>query len=59
MTELVQSDLDFHVAPTRAPGNPVLAEIGEKLLFPLFALASGQGPDAWFGDLRFTVWCCT
>jgi DNA-binding FadR family transcriptional regulator len=57
MKELVQRDLDFHIALTRAPGNPVLAEIGAKFLFQLFAfiqigvLTSEQGPDAWIGDL--------
>ena len=57
MKELVQRDLGFHIALTRAPGNPVLAEIGAKFLFPLFAfiqirvLTSEQGPDAWIGDL--------
>jgi DNA-binding GntR family transcriptional regulator len=57
MKELVQRDLDLHIALTRAPGNSVLAEIGAKFLFPLFAfiqirvLTSEQGPDAWIGDL--------
>jgi hypothetical protein len=35
----VQRGPHFHIALTRAPGNPVLAEIG------------AQGPDAWIGDL--------
>jgi DNA-binding FadR family transcriptional regulator len=58
MKELIQSDLDFHLALTRAPHNPILAEFGAKLLFPLFAfiqirvLSSGQGTQAWSEDLE-------
>lgn len=42
--------------------NPVLAGIGAKFLFPLFAfiqtriLTREQGPDAWIGDPPNTVW---
>lgn len=56
--ELIQSDLDFHVALTQAPDNPILAEFGAKLLFPLFAfiqirvLSSGQGTQAWTDDME-------
>jgi DNA-binding FadR family transcriptional regulator len=58
MKELIQSDLDFHVALTQSPGNPMLAEFGAKLLFPLFAfiqirvLSSGQGAHAWSEDMQ-------
>ena len=58
MKELIQSDLEFHVALTKAPGNPLLADLGAKLLFPLFAfiqiqvLSSRQGPEAWIDDLQ-------
>ena len=34
--ELVQSDLDFHLALCQASGNPVLVEMLERLLRPLF-----------------------
>jgi DNA-binding GntR family transcriptional regulator len=62
MKELVQSDLDFHIALTEAPGNPLLADIGRKLLSPLFAfiqirvLSSGQGPEAWTDDMQYHRW---
>jgi DNA-binding GntR family transcriptional regulator len=62
MKELIQSDLNFHIALTEAPGNPLLADIGRKLLFPLFAfiqmrvLNSGQGPEAWTGDMQHHRW---
>jgi len=62
MKELIQSDLDFHIALTEAPGNPLLADIGRKLLFPLFAfiqirvLSSGQGPEAWNDDMQYHRW---
>jgi DNA-binding GntR family transcriptional regulator len=58
MKELIQSDLDFHIALIKASGNPLLADIGAKLLFPLFAfiqmrvLSSQQGPAAWIDDLQ-------
>jgi DNA-binding GntR family transcriptional regulator len=58
MKELIQSDLDFHLALTEAPGNPLLADFARKLLFPLFAfiqirvLSSGQGPQAWIDDMQ-------
>jgi DNA-binding GntR family transcriptional regulator len=58
MKELIQSDLGFHIALITAPGNPLLADIGAKLLFPLFAfiqmrvLSSQQGPAAWVDDLQ-------
>lgn len=62
MKELIQSDLDFHIALTEAPGNPLLADLGRKLLFPLFAfiqirvLSSGQGPEAWTDDMQYHRW---
>jgi DNA-binding GntR family transcriptional regulator len=62
MKELIQRDLDFHVALTEAPGNPLLADIGRKLLLPLFAfiqirvLNSGQGPKAWTDDMQYHRW---
>jgi DNA-binding GntR family transcriptional regulator len=65
MKELVQRNLDFHIALTRAPGNPVLAEIGVKFLFRylrLFRSASSRASkDRTPGSAtrRITVWCCT
>ena len=62
MKALVRSDLEFHIALLEAPGNPVLADVGRKLLFPLFAfiqmrvLASGQGPEAWDDDMQYHRW---
>jgi DNA-binding GntR family transcriptional regulator len=62
MKALIRSDLDFHVALTEAPGNPLLADVGRKLLFPLFAfiqirvLGSGQGPEAWADDMQHHGW---
>ncbi len=59
MKTLIQSDLEFHLSLMQAGGNPLLAEVGRKLLFPLFAfiqmkvLRSGQGPEAWLADLRY------
>ncbi len=59
MKTLIQSDLEFHLALLEAAGNPPLAEIGRKLLFPLFAfiqmkvLSSRQGPEAWLDDLQY------
>jgi DNA-binding GntR family transcriptional regulator len=59
MKALIQSDLEFHLALMQAGGNPLLAEIGRKLLFPLFAfiqmkvLSSRQGPEAWLADLQY------
>ena len=59
MKELIQSDLDFHLGVIRASGNPLLDEIGRKLLFPLFAfiqmkvVSSRQGPEAWLADLEY------
>jgi DNA-binding GntR family transcriptional regulator len=58
MKELVQSDLAFHLGLAQASGNGLLADTIRRLLFPLFAfiqmraLASGQGPQAWLGDLE-------
>jgi DNA-binding GntR family transcriptional regulator len=58
MKELIQSDLDFHIALIKSSGNPLLADIASKLLFPLFAfiqirvLSSRQGPAAWIDDLQ-------
>lgn len=57
MKALLQSDVGFHLALIESAGNPVLAELGRKLLFPLFAfvqiqvLNTGQGPQAWLDDL--------
>lgn len=62
MRALVRSDLDFHIALIEAPGNPLLADVGRKLLFPLFAfiqmrvLSSGQGPEAWGDDMQYHRW---
>lgn len=62
MKALVRSDLDFHIGLIEAPGNPLLADAGRKLLFPLFAfiqmrvLASGQGPEAWAHDMQYHRW---
>jgi len=59
MPALIQSDLDFHIALIEAAGNPLVADIGRKLLFPLFAFIqirvvnSGQGPEAWSNDLLY------
>jgi DNA-binding GntR family transcriptional regulator len=59
MKELIQSDLDFHIGLIQSSGNPVLAALGSKLLFPLFAfiqirvLKSGQGPEAWERDIHY------
>ncbi len=59
MKTLIQSDLEFHLGLMQAAGNPLLAEIGRKLLFPLFAfiqmkvLSSRQGPEPWRADLQY------
>ena len=59
MKKIIESDLAFHVALVRAPGNPLLADIGQKLLYPLFAfiemrvVRSGQGSAAWIDDLGY------
>jgi DNA-binding GntR family transcriptional regulator len=59
MKTLVRSDLDFHLGLMHAAANPPLAEIGRRLLFPLFAfvqmkvLCSRQGPEAWSDDLQY------
>jgi DNA-binding GntR family transcriptional regulator len=59
MKALIQSDLEFHLALMQASGNPLLADLGRKLLFPLFAfiqmkvLKSRQGPEAWLADLEY------
>jgi len=61
----VQRDIDFHIALTSAPGNPVLAEIGAKFLFPLLRLfrsaSSRASKNRTLGSAtcRITVWCCT
>ena len=58
MPEIIRSDLNFHIALVETPGNPLLAEMGRKLLFPLFAFVemrvrkSGQSPEAWKDDLQ-------
>src|SRR5262249_25572863 len=62
MKSLIESDLEFHLALAAASGNPVLADIARRLLSPLFAfimirvLKSGQGPEAWRGDLPRHQW---
>jgi DNA-binding GntR family transcriptional regulator len=62
MKALIRSDLDFHIALIDAPGNPLLADVGRKLLFPLFAfiqirvLGSGQATDAWTDDMQYHRW---
>lgn len=62
MKALVRSDLDFHLALIETPGNPLLADVGRKLLFPLFAfiqmrvLGSGQGTEAWADDMQYHRW---
>lgn len=59
MKTLVRSDLDFHLGLIQAAANPPLAEIGRRLLFPLFAfvqmkvLCSRQRPEAWLDDLQY------
>jgi DNA-binding GntR family transcriptional regulator len=59
MKKIIESDLEFHVALVQAPGNPLLADFGRKLLYPLFAfiemrvVRSGQGPTAWIDDLEY------
>jgi DNA-binding GntR family transcriptional regulator len=59
MKKIIESDLAFHLALVQAPGNPLLADIGRKLLYPLFAfiemrvVRSGQGPAAWIDDLGY------
>ena len=58
MRSLLQHDFNFHAALLRASGNPLLIEIGLKLIGPLFAfmeiqvLNTGQGPEAWIDDLE-------
>jgi DNA-binding GntR family transcriptional regulator len=62
MKALVQSDLNFHIALVEISGNPLLADIARKLLFPLFAfiqirvLKSGQDTAAWTADLKYHDW---
>ncbi len=57
MKALIESDLEFHLALVEASGNVVLIDMLRRLLSPLFAfilmrvLKSGQGPEAWTGDL--------
>ncbi|HSU31462.1 MAG TPA: GntR family transcriptional regulator [Bryobacteraceae bacterium] len=59
MKKIIESDLEFHTALVQAPGNRLLADIGRKLLYPLFAfiemrvVRSGQGPTAWIDDLGY------
>jgi DNA-binding GntR family transcriptional regulator len=59
---LVRADLEFHIALIEAPGNPLLADVGRKLLFPLFAfiqmrvLSSGQASEAWADDMQYHRW---
>jgi DNA-binding GntR family transcriptional regulator len=59
MKGLIQSDLGFHLALLDAAGNPIVADVGRKLLFPLFAfmqmrvVARGQRTTAWRNDLQY------
>jgi DNA-binding GntR family transcriptional regulator len=62
MKALVRSDLEFHIGLIEAAANPLLADVGRKLLFPLFAfiqmrvLASGQATEAWAADMQYHRW---
>jgi DNA-binding GntR family transcriptional regulator len=59
MKGLIQSDLRFHVCLLDAGGNPLVADIGRKLLFPLFAfiemraISTAKGTEAWSNDLQY------
>ncbi len=59
MKGLIQSDLGFHIALLDAAGNPIVADVGRRLLFPLFAfmqmrvVARGQRTAAWRNDLQY------
>jgi DNA-binding GntR family transcriptional regulator len=57
-TELLDSDLQFHLELCRLSGNSQLVEHARKLLLPLFAfvriqvMASGQDTSMWDSDLE-------
>ncbi len=59
MKGLIQNDLGFHIALLDAAGNPIVADVGRRLLFPLFAfmqmrvVARGQRTAAWRNDLQY------
>jgi DNA-binding GntR family transcriptional regulator len=59
MKGLIQSDLRFHVCLLDAAGNPLVADIGRKLLFPLFAfmemrvISTARRTEAWSNDLQY------
>jgi DNA-binding GntR family transcriptional regulator len=59
MKALIQSDLRFHVSLLDAAGNPLVADIGRKLLFPLFAfmemrvVSMARRTEAWSNDLQY------
>jgi DNA-binding FadR family transcriptional regulator len=61
MKALIECDLDFHISLAEASGNPLL-DVLRRLLAPLFAfiqmrvMTSGQGPEAWSGDLPRHQW---
>ncbi len=57
MKELVQRDLDFHIALTRAPGKPCVGRDRSEIPLPANGVYSGprpherEGPHARIGDL--------
>ncbi len=57
MRALIRCDLNYHVTLCELSGNPFLFDSVRRLLIPLFAfvlvrvMQSGQGVDAWAGDL--------
>jgi DNA-binding GntR family transcriptional regulator len=59
MKALIQSDLRFHICLLDAAGNSLLADIGRKLLFPLFAfmemrvVSAARRTKAWSNDLQY------
>jgi GntR family transcriptional regulator, trigonelline degradation regulator len=59
MKGLIQSDLLFHVCLLDAAGNRLVADIGRKLLFPLFAfiemrvVSTARRTEAWSNDLQY------
>ncbi len=62
MKALIGCDLAFHISLGEASGNPLLLDVLRRLLAPLFAfiqmrvMTSGQGPEAWSGDLPRHKW---
>ena len=59
LRELVQEDLQFHLALVEASGNPVLLDLARRLLLPFFAfiqiklLAKGRTAESFKGDLIY------